>query len=103
MADSWWVYVLECEHGVLYTGVAKDVDARFAAHVDGKGAAFTRLNRPVRVLARTGVPDRSTALRLEYALKQLPRAKKLWWCAQGLEGFARATVSTVSDAIPGSA
>ena len=97
MSDPWWVYVLECQRGVLYTGIAKDVDARFAAHVDGKGAAFTRLNRPLRVLARTEVSDRSAALRLEYALKRLPRAKKLWWCAQGLDGFPRGD-ATAPDA-----
>jgi putative endonuclease len=48
--DKWWLYVLECRTGVLYTGIAKDVEARFAAHCNGKGAAFTRAHRPVRVL-----------------------------------------------------
>jgi len=37
---TWWLYVLECHGGVLYTGIAKDVDARFAAHLDGTGAIF---------------------------------------------------------------
>ena len=76
---EWFLYVLECETGVLYTGIAKDVEARFAAHVKGKGAMFTRLNRPVRILAKAAMATRSEALRAEYAFKQLSRAEKLEW------------------------
>ncbi len=50
--ETWWLYLLECHGGVLYTGIAKDVDARFAAHLNGTGAIFTRLNRPLRILAK---------------------------------------------------
>jgi putative endonuclease len=64
---------------VLYTGIAKDVEARFAVHVKGKGAMFTRLNRPVRILAKQAMATRSEALRAEYAFKQLSRADKLEW------------------------
>jgi putative endonuclease len=81
--------VLECHSGVLYTGIAKDVDARFAAHVDGKGARFTRLNRPVAILGKARLATKGKALRAEYALKQLPRVAKLRWCAAGLDGFVR--------------
>jgi putative endonuclease len=76
---EWFLYVLECESGVLYTGIAKDVEARFAAHVKGKGAMFTRLNRPVRILGSAPMATRSEALRAEYAFKQLSRAAKLQW------------------------
>lgn len=85
--DTWWLYVLECQGGVLYTGIARDVDARFAAHLAGVGAIFTRLNRPLRILARATMPTRSAALRAEYAFKQASRADKLEWCTTGLEGF----------------
>lgn len=84
---TWWLYVLECHGGVLYTGIAKDVDARFAAHLRGTGAKFTRLNPPLRILARALMPTRGAALRAEYAFKQASRAAKLRWCATGLEGF----------------
>ena len=77
--SGWFLYVLECESGVLYTGIAKDVEARFAVHVKGKGAMFTRLNRPVRILAKQAMATRSEALRAEYAFKQLSRADKLEW------------------------
>lgn len=87
MKASWWLYVLECRGGVLYTGIAKDVDARFAAHANGTGASFTRLNPPVRVLAKAPLPTRGEALRAEYALKQVARNEKLRWCTDGLERF----------------
>jgi putative endonuclease len=76
---AWFLYVIECRGGVLYTGIAKDVEARFAAHLKGRGAMFTRLNRPVRILARAAMATRSEALRAEYAFKQLSRADKLQW------------------------
>jgi putative endonuclease len=85
--ESWWLYVLECQGGVLYTGIAKDVDARFAAHLAGTGAIFTRLNRPLRILAKAAMPTKGAALRAEYAFKQASRADKLQWCATGLERF----------------
>jgi putative endonuclease len=84
---TWWLYVLECRGGILYIGIAKDVEARFDLHVKGAGARFTRLNPPVRVLARACVATRSEALRAEHALKQLPRAQKLRWCDEGLDAF----------------
>ena len=84
---AWWLYVLECRGGVLYTGIAKDVDARFAAHLAGTGAIFTRLNPPLRILAKASLPTRSAALRAEYAFKQASRADKLEGCATGLERF----------------
>ena len=84
---TWWLYVLECRGGVLYIGIAKDVDRRFDAHLKGAGAMFTRLNRPVRILGRAGLATRGDALRAEFALKKLSRADKLRWCAVGLESF----------------
>jgi putative endonuclease len=85
--ETWWLYVLECQGGVLYTGIAKDVELRFAAHVKGKGAMFTRMNRPVRILGKAPLPTKGAALRAEFALKSVPRAAKLRWCAAGLERF----------------
>jgi len=85
----WWVYILECHSGLLYTGIAKDVDARFDAHINGKGAKFTRLNRPVRILSKARLATKGKALRAEYAIKQLSRADKLQWCAAGLDAFVR--------------
>lgn len=73
----WFVYLLECADGSYYAGITTDVDARLAAHQAGKGARYTRAHRPLRVLASRAYPDRSSALRAEWQLKQLPRARKL--------------------------
>jgi putative endonuclease len=91
-SSVWWLYVLECQGGVLYTGIAKDVDARFESHLNGTGAMFTRLNRPVRVLSKAPLATRGDALRAEYALKQLSRDDKLRWCACGLSAFIESTI-----------
>jgi putative endonuclease len=79
--DEWWVYILLCANERLYVGIARDVEQRFAVHCAGKGAFYTRLNAPVRVLARQRQPSRSAALKAEYALKQLSRPRKLAWVA----------------------
>ena len=83
--DTWWLYVLLCANERLYVGIAKDVDARLAVHRSGKGAFYTRLNAPLRILASEPHPSRSAALRAEYALKQLPRKQKLVWVASNAD------------------
>lgn len=73
---AWFVYLLECEDGSVYTGIALDPAARFAAHAAGRGARYTRSRRPVRLLAAIAFPDRSSALREEYRIKQLTARDK---------------------------
>lgn len=72
----WFLYLIECEDGSIYTGIAIDVAARFAAHASGKGARYTRTHPPARVLASVEYPDRSSALKAEYQVKQLKPAAK---------------------------
>jgi len=72
----WFLYLIECADGSLYTGIATDVDARFAAHASGKGARYTRTRKPVRVMASFEVPGRSEASRAEYWVKRLPVQQK---------------------------
>lgn len=74
--SSWYVYLIECVDGSVYTGIAVDVDRRYAQHVAGKGARYTRSHPPSKLLARFDYPDRGAALRAEYAIKQLPPARK---------------------------
>jgi putative endonuclease len=74
--SAWHVYLLECSDGSIYTGVAVDVEARYAAHAAGKGARYTRSHPPVRLLASIVYPDRSAALKAEYAMKQLSSGQK---------------------------
>lgn len=75
----WWVYLLACADGRTYAGIATDVQARFRLHQSGKGAKFTRSNRPVRILGMRAFASRSEALKAEHALKQLTVAAKLSW------------------------
>ncbi|MBE7940365.1 MULTISPECIES: GIY-YIG nuclease family protein [Ramlibacter] len=72
----WWLYLLECEGGAYYAGVALDVEARFYQHLFGRGAKFTRAWPPLRVLAARAYPSKGEALRAELCLKALPRARK---------------------------
>jgi len=81
-APAWYVYMIECAGNRIYTGVTTDVAERFRKHCSGRGAAFTRINPPVRVLARKRCGTRSAALKAEYALKQRPRPEKLAWARQ---------------------
>jgi len=71
------LYLLECEGGVYYAGIALDVEQRFFQHVFGRGARFTRARLPLRVLAAREYPSKGEALRSELALKALPRDRKL--------------------------
>ncbi len=79
----WYVYLLECRNGSYYAGISNDVEARFQAHLCGKGARYTRANPPVRVLASRAYPDRATASKAEWQLKRQPRERKLAWLAAG--------------------
>jgi putative endonuclease len=73
---AWSVYILHCENGSLYTGIAKNVEARFTAHRSGKGAAYTRANKPVKLVYQEGPLSLSKALKREAAIKKLPRSEK---------------------------
>ncbi|MFD0740489.1 GIY-YIG nuclease family protein [Lysobacter koreensis] len=79
--SAWYVYLLQCRDGSLYTGIAVDVERRYAQHAAGKGARYTRAHPPERVLARFGYPDRASASRVEYAIKQLTAVQKRALCA----------------------
>ena len=73
---TWFVYLLECIDGSIYTGISNDVDARLAAHRAGKGAKYTRAHPPSHLLATEAHPDRASAARAEYRIKQLSAAAK---------------------------
>ncbi|KVN28222.1 hypothetical protein WJ63_13575 [Burkholderia pyrrocinia] len=74
---SWFLYLIECADGSVYTGITTDVAARFGEHAAGKGARYTRSRKPRAVLASFPLADRSSALRAEYWVKQLsPKQKR---------------------------
>ena len=74
---SYWLYILRCGDGSLYTGTTDDVERRLAAHQSGKGAKYTRGRGPLTLVYREACADRSAALRREAAVKRLPRAATL--------------------------
>jgi putative endonuclease len=81
-AMTWFLYMLECKDGSIYTGIAVDVHARYAAHEKGKGARYTRSRPPRRLLAIVEYPDRSIASKAEYAMKRLSALEKRRFCLQ---------------------
>jgi predicted GIY-YIG superfamily endonuclease len=79
----WFVYVVRCGDGSLYTGIATDVEARVSVHNGGKGARYTRSRRPVTLVYVERKRTRSSALKRELAIKALDRAEKLVLIGRG--------------------
>lgn len=73
----WYIYLLECAGGSLYTGITTDVEARFQAHRAGKGGRYTRSHPVLRVIASRPVGSRAEALRAEFQIKRLSKDRKL--------------------------
>jgi predicted GIY-YIG superfamily endonuclease len=71
-----FIYILRCADGTFYIGTARDVAKRLGVHNARKGAKYTRSRLPVRVVYQEGPVSLTKALRREYQLKQLTRAKK---------------------------
>ena len=76
MEKQWYVYMVECRDGTLYTGITDDIPRRMEAHNTGKGAKYTRGRGPVTLVYQENAQSHSQALRREYQIKQLTRAEK---------------------------
>ncbi|KWE75134.1 excinuclease [Burkholderia ubonensis] len=100
---SWFLYLIECADGSVYTGITTDVAARFDEHAAGKGARYTRSRKPRAVLASFPLADRSSALRAEYRVKQLTAAQKRELAAgiRTLESVLPAAAAAADDADDG--
>lgn len=72
-----YVYVVRCADGTLYTGYTTDLEAREAAHNNGRGAKYTRGRRPVAVVYSERYRSLEKALTREHAVKRLTRTEKL--------------------------
>ncbi len=77
MMDGWSVYILQCGDGSLYTGIARDVQARLQCHQCGKGAKYTRGRGPLTLVYTEDCANKSAALKRELAIKALTREEKL--------------------------
>ena len=75
---SYYIYIVECNDGTLYTGIAKDVSKRVQEHNSSdKGAKYTKARRPVKLRYSEELEDRSSACKREYEIKQFKRDEKL--------------------------
>jgi len=93
-AELWFVYLARCADGSLYTGIARDVAERIAKHDAGKGAKYTRGRGPLEVCAVRRCRSKGEALRLELAVKALPRPEKETLLRpRRLAAFARKSMS----------
>ena len=75
-----FVYIVRCSDNTLYTGWAVDVAARIKLHNAGRGAKYTRMRRPVRLIYSEELATRAEAMQRERQIKRWPRAKKLELC-----------------------
>ena len=73
----YYVYLLECEDGSLYTGITTDIDRRFAEHARGEGGHYTRAKKAKRMVYTEKHSDRSLASKREAEIKSWPKEKKL--------------------------
>ena len=72
----WYLYIVRCRDGSLYTGIATDVARRLALHTAGKGAKYLRGRGPLTLVYQTRIGSRALALKTEGRVKALPKMKK---------------------------
>lgn len=82
--NTWYVYILRCGDGSLYTGISPDVEARLQAHHAGKGARYTRGRGPFELVYQETAGTRAEATRRERAIQRLTRDKKQVLIQSGL-------------------
>ena len=76
MEIIWYLYILRCGDGTLYTGITTDVEMRLEAHRSGRGAKYTRGRAPLELVYREVCGSHSDALKRESAIKKLTRIQK---------------------------
>ena len=79
MKKQWYVYILECQDGSFYTGVTNNIDVRMKAHAEGKGSKYVHKKCFKKLLRTKECHNKSDACKCEYAIKQLPKNRKLNW------------------------
>lgn len=78
MDKKHFVYILKTERNTLYCGYTDDVEKRFQQHQEGKGAKYTRANKPIEIVYTREFPTKNEALKEEYRIKhKLTREQKL--------------------------
>lgn len=82
---EWYVYMVRCRDGSLYTGIATDIDRRFAEHRSGKGAKYLRGRSPLKLAFKAKIGKRALALKIERLIKGLPKSEKERIVAEGID------------------
>lgn len=72
----WFVYIIQCVDGSLYTGSTNNLEKRFLEHKMGKGGRYTRSHKPVRIVYKEKLNTKSEALKREFEIKKMKRAEK---------------------------
>ncbi|MDD5090870.1 MAG: GIY-YIG nuclease family protein [Candidatus Wallbacteria bacterium] len=72
----WFLYIVRCNDGTLYTGIALDPEIRIAAHNSGKGAKYTRCRLPVELVYLEKLPTQGEAMKRECNIKRLGKNRK---------------------------
>lgn len=91
MEQNWYLYILLCKDGTLYTGITNDVQKRLEAHAEGRGAKYTRGRAPLKLVYQETCENRSQALRREAEVKKLKKSEKLLLISseKSLEAYRR--------------
>lgn len=77
MDKKYYTYILLTEQNTLYCGYTDDIEKRFKAHVEGKGAKYTRSHKPIKILYQKEFATKSEAMKEEARIKKLSRNEKL--------------------------
>jgi putative endonuclease len=93
---TWCLYLIECRDGSYYAGITNDLDARYQAHVSGKGARYTRSHPPLRLIGSRAYENRAAASRAEWEIKQLPKHRKIGYLQADMETTKTATATPAS-------
>jgi len=73
----WYIYIIQCKDGLLYTGITNNLERRINAHNSGNGGKFTKYRAPVELLYSEEVLTKPCALSREAQIKRLTRKGKL--------------------------
>lgn len=92
MESVWYVYILRCADGTLYTGISTDVEKRLQAHRSGRGAKYTRSRCPLTLVYREVCGSHSQALKRECRIKSMTRTEKLQLIRLGSEADGQQSV-----------
>lgn len=77
MEQAWYVYILQCADGTLYTGITNDLNRRLKAHNAGTASKYTRVRRPVVIVYQEVTDTKGNALRRELQIKSMSRQQKM--------------------------